>query len=100
MILDEIQLVPELFRPLKIIVDENRREKGGGKGRFLLTGSASILALPVLSDALVGRMVLHTLYPLSEHELKSSPGQTFVGRAFTDINGNDFICKISHGILI
>ncbi len=55
-------MVPELFRPLKIIVDENRNQKDGGRGRFLLTGSASVMALPQLSDALVGRMALHTLY--------------------------------------
>ena len=64
-ILDEIQTVPCLFRPLKIIIDENRKNKDGGYGKFLLTGSASALALPQLSDALVGRMALKTLLPFS-----------------------------------
>jgi predicted AAA+ superfamily ATPase len=68
-ILDEIQLVPELFRPLKIIVDENRQFSNGGKGKFLLTGSASIMALPQLSDALVGRMSIHQLSPFSATEV-------------------------------
>src|SRR3990167_4771215 len=65
---DDIQMVPELFRPLKIIVDENRKRKEGGRGQFLLTGSASVMALPKLSDALVGRMALHLLLPFSVQE--------------------------------
>lgn len=95
-VLDEIQLVPELFRPLKIRVDKLRRMKGGGNGRFLLTGSASIMSLPALSDALVGRMVLHTLYPISAHEL-SPVGKTFIDRIFSSdwgfekVQHNDFM---------
>lgn len=83
-VLDEVQLVPELFRPLKIIIDENRQQPSGGRGQFLLTGSASIMALPALSDALVGRIVLHTLLPLSALELQLQPKQTFIDRAFSD----------------
>ncbi len=47
-VLDEIQMVPELFRPLKIIVDENRQKADGGRGKFLLTGSASVMAFSLL----------------------------------------------------
>lgn len=83
-VLDEIQLVPELFRPVKIMVDRKRRDKNGGRGKFLLTGSASILALPALSDALVGRMVLHTLYPLSAKELALQQGVSFIDKLFSD----------------
>lgn len=82
-ILDEIQLVPGLFRPLKIIVDEHRKHKEGGRGKFLLTGSASILALPALSDALVGRMVLHTLPPLSAQELHPESDRNFIDYLFS-----------------
>lgn len=39
--LDEVQRVPELLFAIKKSVDENRRP-----GRFLLTGSANLLALP------------------------------------------------------
>src|SRR5687768_13392562 len=65
LVIDEVQLVPEIFRALKIIVDEARSNKKQANGRFLLTGSANILALPKLSDALVGRMNVLTLYPFS-----------------------------------
>ncbi len=83
-VLDEIQMVPELFRPLKIIVDESRKHKDGGRGQFLLTGSASVMALPQLSDALVGRMALHTLLPLSTQELQNNMTKNFIERAFSN----------------
>lgn len=63
-VLDEVQRVPELFLPLKATVDRRREP-----GRFLLTGSANIMVLPQLSQALVGRMELFTLWPLSQGEL-------------------------------
>ncbi len=69
LIIDEVQMVPELFRTLKIVADELRIKAGASaNGRFLLTGSANILALPKLSDALVGRMSVLTLYPFSTAE--------------------------------
>lgn len=66
LIIDEVQLAPELFRPLKQIIDEQRLK--GETKQFLLTGSVNIMNVPALSDALVGRMALHTLYPLSISE--------------------------------
>lgn len=66
LILDEVQLAPEIFRSLKIFVD-NQRLQGGSK-KIILTGSINIMNLPNLSDALVGRMNLLTLYPLSVSE--------------------------------
>ena len=38
-------------------------------GRYLLTGSANILALPGIADSLAGRMEVLTLYPLSQGEI-------------------------------
>jgi len=70
LIIDEVQLVPELFRTLKIVVDDLRlSDKTNSNGRFLLTGSANIMALPKLSDPLVGRMSVKTLYPPSSGEV-------------------------------
>lgn len=81
-VLDEVQMVPEIFRPLKIVIDENRNTKNGGRGKFLLTGSASIMALPKLSDALVGRMALHTLLPFSACEVHKPKHHNFIERLF------------------
>jgi uncharacterized protein len=51
LVIDEIQLAPELLRPIKLAVDLDPRP-----GRYLLTGSAQVLALRDLPDALPGRM--------------------------------------------
>jgi predicted AAA+ superfamily ATPase len=64
-IIDEVQRVPELFLPLKKIVDSDRRP-----GYFVLTGSANVLSLPRLADSLAGRMEIHTLWPLSQGEIQ------------------------------
>ena len=82
LIIDEVQLVPEIFRALKSVVDELRLEQGGKlKGRFLLTGSANIMALPKLSEPLVGRVSVLTLYPLSGAEALNGQGD-FIERLF------------------
>lgn len=75
MVIDEVQLVPELFRSLKIVVDEIRlNDKQHANGKYLLTGSANILALPKLSDALVGRMTVLNLYPFCAAEASEGKG--------------------------
>lgn len=60
MVIDEVQRVPELLPAIKVSVDRDRRP-----GRFLLTGSANVLALPHISESLAGRMEILTLWPLS-----------------------------------
>ena len=75
LIIDEVQLVPEVFRALKVIVDEDRLFNKGAVGNHLLTGSANILALPKLSDPLVGRMQVLTLYPFTAAEASKGDGK-------------------------
>jgi predicted AAA+ superfamily ATPase len=79
-VIDEAQLVPEIFRAMKLIIDQ-MRINGEVKGRFLLTGSANIMALPALADPLVGRVAIHTLYPISGAEALSGKGD-FITRLF------------------
>jgi len=82
-IIDEVQLVPDLFRALKVVVDEARLGEGGrSNGMFLLTGSANIMVLPKLSNSLVGRMSVRTLYPFSACEVFSAEGD-FPERLFS-----------------
>lgn len=77
-IIDEIQRAPALLRSLKKAVDEDRRS-----GRFLLTGSADLMTLPIVSDSLAGRMESITLYPFGTAELQgTSPG--FLKKLFGD----------------
>lgn len=77
-ILDEIQLVPSVLPAIKRSIDENREP-----GRFLLTGSANVLTLPRVSESLVGRMAVLTLWPLSQAEIERSPS-IFLDRMFGD----------------
>lgn len=84
LIIDEVQLVPDIFRALKKRIDELRlADQANSKGRYLLTGSANIMALPKLADALVGRMALLRLYPLSALEWHGKPG-TFLTNLFSN----------------
>lgn len=74
-VLDEVQRAPQLMLALKMSIDQDRRP-----GRFLLTGSANILALPQIADSLAGRMETHTLLALSQAELQARPND-FLQRA-------------------
>jgi predicted AAA+ superfamily ATPase len=76
MIIDEIQRDPELLLSIKALVDEEPEP-----GRFLLTGSARVLGLRDLPDALVGRMETIELWPLSQGEIEGT-GNNFVDTAF------------------
>jgi predicted AAA+ superfamily ATPase len=65
---DEVQRVPDLLLAIKAAIDEDRRP-----GRFLLTGSANVLLLPDVADALPGRMEIIELWPLSQGEIDDGP---------------------------
>ena len=76
-ILDEMQLFPELFRVIKLSVDNDRRY-----GRFLLTGSANVLEMPEMADSLVGRLRRIELLPLARAEVEGNV-PTFLENLFT-----------------
>lgn len=75
-VIDEVQLAPDLFRAIKLDVDRQRT-----RGRFLLTSSAEVFLLPRLSESLAGRMRILTLWPFSEGELRGVR-EGFVDRLF------------------
>ena len=76
-IIDEVQRAPQLLMALKLAIDQDRRP-----GRFLLTGSANLMALPQVAESLAGRMEIHTLLPLSQSELARHPND-FLRRALS-----------------
>jgi predicted AAA+ superfamily ATPase len=78
-ILDEVQRAPEIFLPLKAAVDRDR-----SPGRFLLTGSANVLFVPAVAEALAGRMEVLTLWPFSAAEIQGRPGGQIVDLLFED----------------
>lgn len=90
-VLDEIHRVPELFQPLRGIIDEGRR-KNQGLGRFLLLGSASIDLLKQSGESLAGRIEYVEMNPLDCLEV---PGgldaltQLWVRGGFPD----SYLCK-------
>ena len=69
-VIDEVQRAPGLLLAIKKSVDEDRRP-----GRFLLTGSANLMALPNMADSLAGRMETLYLLPLAGCEMQGSPGR-------------------------
>jgi hypothetical protein len=83
MVIDEIQLAPELLRAIKVHVDLDPRP-----GRFLLTGSSRVLALRALPDALPGRMEVIELWPFSQGEMTGGPDR-FIDAAFRHGPGLD-----------
>jgi predicted AAA+ superfamily ATPase len=76
MVIDEVQRVPELMLEIKASVDRDPRP-----GRFLLTGSARVLGLRSVADALPGRMQTVELWPLSQGEIDDKP-DSFVDAIF------------------
>nr|BFE65422.1 ATP-binding protein [Dactylosporangium thailandense] len=76
MLIDEVQRVPDLWLAIKHVVDRDPRP-----GRLLLTGSARLLALQSVPDALPGRSETIELWPLSQGEIDGAP-DGFVDAAF------------------
>lgn len=74
--IDEVQRAPDLLLAIKQAVDSD-----DARGRFILTGSANLLTLPSIADALPGRVAYLTLWPLSRRELAGPPG-TFLENSF------------------
>ena len=76
-VIDEIQRAPSLLLAIKKSVDEDRRP-----GRFLLTGSANLMALPTVTDSLAGRMETLSLLPLSQSEI-AGQSRNWIDSVFT-----------------
>lgn len=86
LIIDEVQMAREIFRPLKKVVDDLRYEalnkKSKPNGKYLLTGSANLITIPELASAMVGRMSTMTLLPFRVGEVLGHDSQ-FIKRCFS-----------------
>lgn len=76
LVIDELQRAPELVVALKASVDRDRRP-----GRFLVTGSANLLALSSTHESLAGRVERIEMDPFSQRELGRAAG-SFIDAAF------------------
>lgn len=63
-VIDEVQLMPELFSLLRPLIDNNRQP-----GRFILLGSASPTLVKGVSESLAGRISYLELTPIGFTEL-------------------------------
>jgi predicted AAA+ superfamily ATPase len=70
-ILDEIHRTPDIFRPLRSLIDQGR-QKGKRTGRFLILGSASMDLLKQASETLAGRIAFVDLNPFDVREVGDS----------------------------
>ena len=75
-VIDEIQRAPDLLLAMK-----ERMDADNTRGQFLVTGSANLLTLRSIHDALPGRMIYLTLWPLSQGELIGRR-EDFIDRLF------------------
>lgn len=69
-VLDEIQLRPDLFAVLRGLIDEGRRD-GRATGRFLLLGSSSLSLAKQSSESLAGRISFLELPSIQPTEFAS-----------------------------
>jgi len=72
-IIDEAQILPELFSTLRSVVDEDRKKNG----RFILTGSASFELMRDMSETLAGRVAIIELAPFKVNEFESETLSSF-----------------------
>ncbi len=75
-VIDEIQRAPGLMLELKRRVDA-----APAPGQFLITGSANLVAMASIPDALPGRVDYLRLWPLLQAEIEETP-PTFLERLF------------------
>lgn len=75
-VIDEIQRAPALMLAIKVRLDTLN-----DRGQFLLTGSANVITLPTIADALPGRVDYVRLWPFSQGELEGVR-ESFIDRAF------------------
>jgi predicted AAA+ superfamily ATPase len=67
-VLDEVHRLPNIFQPLRSIIDRGRRS-GRKTGRFLLLGSASVDLLKQSGETLAGRISYLELQPIDAFEI-------------------------------
>ncbi|MDH5426969.1 MAG: ATP-binding protein [Nitrospirota bacterium] len=86
-ILDEVQRLPEIFAPIRGIIDKERR-RGNKVGQFLFLGSASMDLLQQASESLAGRVAYLELHPIDMleygREQKKTPSHLWLRGGFPE----------------
>jgi predicted AAA+ superfamily ATPase len=76
-VIDEVQRAPDLMLAIKERLDSNNE-----RGQFLLAGSANIVTLGTIADALPGRVDYVRLWPLSQGEIQGRR-ESFIDRVLS-----------------
>ena len=79
-VIDEAQLLPELFPALRVAIDADR----SSAGRFVITGSSSPALLRQVSETLAGRIATIELAAFSWSEVHPSPGSPSFAELLAD----------------
>ncbi len=87
-VIDEIQRAPDLMLAIKMRLDSSNH-----RGQFLLTGSANVITLPTIADALPGRVDYVSLWPFSQGEIEGVR-ESFIDRVFA---GEVPMCRRAQG---
>jgi predicted AAA+ superfamily ATPase len=89
LVIDEVQVAPDLLRAVKLNVDRDRRP-----GRFVLTGSANLLRMASVTESLAGRAAWVELGPLLAAEAARRPLVGVVDRAFEAGSAREFLGEV------
>lgn len=65
LVIDEAQLIPDLFSYIQTIVDDNKQ-----MGQYVLSGSQNFLLHSKIKQSLAGRVAIYKLFPFDISELK------------------------------
>lgn len=90
LIIDEVQLAPELMRAIKLVVDHEKKP-----GQFLLTGSANLLAMRSVGETLAGRSAWLELPPLLWSELAGQAPPRVLEQAFDASSAEAFVQRLA-----
>lgn len=83
-VLDEVQKMPQLFDPLKLVVDREQKKPGDDRKRFVLTGSSQLLMMKSIRETMAGRVALCHMYPFSLFELTGAGALPLLSRIWHD----------------
>ena len=81
-IIDEAQDLPELFRALRVTIDQSRKENG----RFLITGSSSPNLVSNFSESLAGRVALVELSTFKATEIAETKSSSLYAAIEDEVN--------------
>lgn len=83
-VLDEVQKIPALFDPLKLVADRETRKPVTERKTFVLTGSSQLLMMKSIRETLAGRIALCHMYPFSLHELTGGGAPPLISQIWRD----------------